>query len=72
MKTRYDLKDGYIEITELGNTYCGAKAHELMNSAYMIQRKTEAKFKGHKVNFNECLISLIEAYLEVELCKQVS
>lgn len=63
-QTKQVLPDGYIEFSNIGNTYCGAMAHEIMHKAELIQRKIQRALKVD-VSFNQCLMSLLN-----ELTKQ--
>lgn len=54
MQNKYKYYDGYIELNNSGNTYCGATAHTIMFEAQRIHRTTKGS------NFQNVLKGLCE------------
>lgn len=68
---RYTLPDGYIDLKESGNTYCGNIAHTLMHKASKVQRESKNAMSKmfHKkvdIDFNTCLLYMLKASYELD------
>ena len=69
---RYILPDGYIELKESGNTYCGRIAHDIMHKAELVQRESinglsKMFNKNIEVDFNHCLLHMLRvSYIKID------
>lgn len=68
---RYILPDGYIELNENGNTYCGNIAHNIMHKAELVQRESKKEMskmfnRNIDVDFNTCLLYMLKASYDVD------
>jgi hypothetical protein len=65
----YKLPDGYIEIRDSGNTYCGRIAHNIRHKASQVHRDckkdmSEIFQRNVEIDYNKTLLYILKEFIK--------